>query len=163
MQATYQSLIPKSVVNVIIFIMSDVERSFTNFPAPMMEIPEMYNVTRKIGKEGDLKGYKVPETVSFLQRSHKFPVEKKKDMIYQISKRAKDPDCTMYSPTNEKLQKTYWSPKNGRFTKDRRMTITEEVMKSSSKIPGPSDYQQVPKGKSSSLPRALLGKFEYFP
>ena len=126
----------------------------------MMSIPEMYNVTRGIGKEGDLKGYQVPDTVKYLQRSHKFPIEKKKDMMYKISKRAKDPDCTMYSPTNEKLKKSYWSPTNGRFQKDRRMTVTEEVMKLSSKLPGPSDYLQVPKGKSSSVPRALLGKFE---
>lgn len=140
--------------------MSDSERSSYNYPSPMMGIPEMYNVTRGLGKEGDLKGYRVPETVKYLQKSYKFPQEKKKDLMYQISKRAKEPDSTTYSPTNEKLKKSYWSPPNGRFLKDRRMTVTEEVMKQSSKLPGPSDYLQVAKGKSSSVPRALLGKFE---
>jgi hypothetical protein len=136
------------------------DRPNFNISPPMMEIPEIYNITRGLGKEGDLKGYNVPTTVNYSPRSFKFPTEKKKDMIYEISKRSKDPDSTLYSPSNEKLQKTFWNPPNGRFKKDRRMTVTEEAMKIAGKIPGPSDYNQVPKGKSSSLPKALLGKFE---
>lgn len=133
-----------------------------NQTAPLMQIPEMYNITRGIGKEGDLKGYQIPITPQYSPRSFKFPTERKKDMIYEVSKRSKDPDPTTYSPKAEEVKKKFWNPPNGRFLKDKRMTITEEAMKISSKIPGPSDYMPVPKGKSQSLPKALLGKFEYF-
>ena len=133
-----------------------------NQTSPIMPIEEIYNITRGVNKIGNLKGYQIPSTPQYSPRSFKFPTEKKKDMVYEVSKRAKDPDPTLYSPKAEDLQKKFWNPPDGKFFKNPRKTVTEEVMKNSKKIPGPGEYMQVPKGKSQSMPRALLGKFEYF-
>jgi hypothetical protein len=126
----------------------------------MMPIEQIYDITRGVHKIGDLKGYQLPSTPQYSPRSFKFPSEKKKDMVYEVSKRAKDPDPTLYSPKAEEIQKKFWNPSNGKFLQNRRTTFTEEAIKISKKIPGPGDYMPIPKGQSLSMPRALLGKFE---
>lgn len=142
--------------------MSDFEsvRIDLNKSAPLMPIEEIYTITKGDIKNWNLKGYEVPTTALYTPREHKIPIDKKKDYYYEMSKRAKEPDPTTYSPKHEQLQKKYWDKPNGKFLKNRRETITETAIKLSSKLPGPGNYSPIPKGQTQPLQKALLGKFE---
>lgn len=91
---------------------------------------------------------------------HRFPKDKKKDIFAEISKKAKDPDPTSYSPKHEEIHKKFWEKPNGSFLKSKRETVTEEACRLSPKKPGPGQYQLIHKGASQPLPKPLLGKFK---
>ena len=96
--------------------MSEIERTPRNLNhSQIMEIPEIYAITKGIRKDFDLKGYHVPSTSMHSPRIYKFPAEKKKDTFYAISKRAKDPDPTAYSPKHEQINQRFWNKANGKF------------------------------------------------
>ena len=128
--------------------------------APMMEVPEIYSITKGLKKDFELKGYHVPSTSLYSPRQFKFSIDKKKDKFYEISKRAKDPDPSTYSPKHDQMTQRYWTKANGKFLKCKRETTTEEAIRLSPRVPGPGDYLTLPKGSSQPLRKALLGKFE---
>jgi hypothetical protein len=140
--------------------MSESERFPLNQTDRIMDIPEMYQTTTGKAKEWDLKGYHAPSTSLDTPRMYKIPTEKKKDVFYEIAKHSKDPDPTTYSPKQEQIYKRHWDKPNGRFLKSKRETFTESIIKASQKLPGPSEYNNIPKGSFKPLDKASLGKFE---
>ena len=131
-----------------------------NRSMPIIQLSEIYKLTAGDKKEWDLTGYAVPTTTLYTPRMFKFPTEKKKDSFYEISKRSKDPDPTLYSPNHDMVYKRQWETPNGKFLKSKRETITEEACRLSPRIPAPNEYHQITKGSSQPLRKALLGKFE---
>lgn len=125
----------------------------------LMPISEIYQIHK--GNSGDwgIDGYKIPKKSQLLLiKESLIPKSKKHDMFYEASKRAKDPDPSKYSDTNEKTIKKYWSPSNGKFPKAAKKSYIDEAVKLSPRTPGPGTYYSLEKGKPEPVPKMKLGK-----
>lgn len=107
-------------------------------------VRELYDISRGRREEWGIDGYHVPKTLQYLQKPFIFPKEKRKDSFTDALKREKWPDPTTHSPDFEKQFKTAWLSKGGKIPKGNRLTIIDEIMKSSKKLPGPCTYFKEP-------------------
>ena len=119
-----------------------------------MTVPEMFQNT-VVNKTGfGLDEYKIPRTLNYIEKSHKFPKAHRSDIQREARKRSKDPDPAKYEPSVEATLKRCWTNSSGKFHKGNRKTLIDEVMKTGKLSPGPGQYLTKPVNKSPPL-----GKF----
>lgn len=143
--------------------MSEYSRSPNESPVkkPLLPIHDIYQMNK--GNTGDwgIEGYQVSKRSQLLiVKESKFPKAKKIDMFALAMKKAKDPDCSKYSPTFDQISNRYWKPNNGRFLKAQKKNYLDDAMKQGPKTPGPGTYFALEKGQTASPQKALLGKMD---
>ena len=113
--------------------------------AKYYDIKEQYEMAR--GKKADwgIGGYSVPKTVQYLDHNHKFPVDKRKDVMTEAMKRSNEPDPAKYSPDMKTNLERNWLSASGKFLSSKKITIIDELMAKSNKELGPGKYLKEPK------------------
>ena len=104
------------------------------------QVQELYEISRGRKEEWGIDGYSAPKTTQYLDRVHKFPVEKRPDAMSIASKRSLEPDPAKYSPDVQTSFKRNWLTARGKFLGGKKITIIDQIMKQSKILPGPGQY-----------------------
>lgn len=121
---------------------------------------EVYQITEGDRNTIGIFGYKGPKTYDYTYSSTEisFPKTKKSDLTLEASKRAKDPDPTTYAGDFDQNMKKSWKSIGARFSKAKKESLIDEVMKQSARVPGPGKYEDIK--IKTLLKTSSFGKFE---
>lgn len=120
--------------------MNDQVRNLSSGLRPSYSVHELYEISRGRREEWGIDGYHAPKTLQYIQKPFIFPKDKRKDSFNEALKRKDWPSPTSHSPDYDKNLKSQWLSKGGIMPKGKKLTIIDEIMKSSKKLPGPCSY-----------------------
>lgn len=103
-----------------------------------------------------LEDYALPKTPYDTSKSHRFTKSPRRDIGFEASKKAHEPEPGKYSSSAQSTFKRYWQRASGKFFSSARDTAIDQAIKKSRILPGPGAYF-----KAKSQCKVPLGKFEY--
>jgi hypothetical protein len=112
-------------------------------------VRDLYEISRGRREEWGIDSYKVPGTVQYLKKVHRFPTEKRADSYTAALKRKDWPDATTHSPSYQADLKRNWLKSGGVIPKGPKKTIIDMIMKEQKEYPGPGDYFKEPIAKKT--------------
>ena len=119
-------------------------------------IKDLYQFTLGDNNIEGVFGYKVPKQCEYIDIEYSFPKEKRHDAMTDALKKSKDPDPTKYATNIENFLKKNQSL-GGLFSKSKKETVTDLIIKKSLQTPGPGKYLET---SETSKNRMFFGKFE---
>jgi hypothetical protein len=109
-----------------------------------------------------IQGYTVAKTCNYFKRDYKFPKSKRCDPISDAKKRSISPGPDVHNLSYEQNFKQQWKKSSGKFLKSKKLTLIEEIRKSSAKTPGPCDYSPNHPSISRKKPKKSVPTIGYF-
>ena len=125
-------------------------------PNPLT-VRDVYRMSTSKNTGFGIAGYKIPKTLSYSRREHKFSISSTPD----ITKASQEPGPTTYAESKESNQKRFWKTSNGKFMKGKKKTLIQEQAERKKSTPGPGAYLKGNKKatKEEIVKNISLGRF----